>query len=123
MGHQQWVELLTETNKIAESTEARVAELPPDRQEFVVNGFLKHYLWPCTSQVYGVQIKDEYDWEKFMEEQLKRWGKGTIVDGATPGAKNGKEVKWSLGAPEGRDDFWKWWEDEKTGKPIFREDP
>ena len=121
----QWAELFRQTDGIIETTER--LNLHPETREFVVNGYLKHYLWPCTNQVYGVRITDEHDWDLFMKQQLKRWGKPAVKEqnGPVEGdeEKEEKSEKWSLGVPEDQNDFVKWFEDEKTGKPIFRQDP
>jgi len=35
--------------------------------------------------------------------------------------KNERPQKWSLNAPEKEEDFWNWYNDNKTGKPQLRD--
>jgi hypothetical protein len=124
--NEEWGQLIRATNSILDTSQH--LNLHPEDQAFIVNGFLKHYVWPCTNQVYGVRITNEHDWDLFMKGQLQRWGKKPAENGRTGRAKvGGKKTEnlkeWSLGVPENRDDFAKWFADEKTGKPIFRPSP
>jgi hypothetical protein len=66
-------------------------------------------LWarPSIQKVFGVTIFNQDDARRFMnwlEEQ-----------------KNQRPQNWSLKAPEKEEDFWKWYNDDKTGKPQPRE--
>lgn len=124
--NQEWGELIKETNSLIEASQH--INLDPDDHAFIVNGFLKHYLWPCTNQVYGVRITNEHDWDLFMKGQLQRWGKkpgekGRNARGEVEEKKPTKFKEWSLDVPENAKDFVKWFEDRKTGKPIFRPSP
>jgi hypothetical protein len=123
---EEWGALIRTTNSILDTSQH--LDLDRGDRAFIINGFLKHYLWPCTNQVYGVRITNEHDWDLFMKGQLQRWGKKPAEKTRTgPSKVRGKKPanikEWSLGVPENRDAFAKWFADEKTGKPIFRPSP
>ena len=66
-------------------------------------GFSQLWAWPSIKKVFGVTIFNQDDARRFMvwlEEQ-----------------KNQRPQKWSLKAPEKEEDFWKWYNDDRTGKP------
>jgi hypothetical protein len=69
------------------------------------------YYWPSIHKVYGIKIENYEDmdmFDKWLKEQ----------EGETRNIK--KEETWSLNAPEKAEDFWKWFNDKETGKPIPR---
>jgi hypothetical protein len=122
----EWAELIKDTNHLIETSEH--IDLHPADRAFIINGFLKHYLWPCTNQVYGVRITNEHDWDLFMKGQLQRLGKKSAEKGKTGGSKVAEEKgpklkEWSLEVPENSDDFAEWFKDQNTGKPVFRPSP
>jgi hypothetical protein len=122
----EWAQLIKDTNYLIETSEH--LDLHPDDRAFIINGFLKHYLWPCTNQVYGVRITNEHDWDLFMKGQLKRLGKKSVEKERAAvsevAEKKGPKFKeWSLDVPENANDFAEWFKDRNTGKPIFRPSP
>jgi hypothetical protein len=72
--------------------------------------FLEWYNWPAIRSVYGFEIRnvhDNYRFVQWFEEQMMQTEQPQI------------QHTWSLRAPEKEEDFWKWFKDEETGKPVF----
>lgn len=72
--------------------------------------FLEWYNWPAIYTVYGFEIRniqDNHRFLKWFDEQRLLTGRRQV------------QRAWSLHAPEKQEDFWEWFNDEKTGKPVF----
>ena len=86
-------------------------QAPESLQEHFKVYFDQLYYWPSIRKVYGIEIENYEDMDIF-----DRWLKEQ--EGETRQVKKGET--WSLNAPEKAEDFWEWFNDEKTGKPIPR---
>lgn len=83
----------------------------PESSQENFNVYFQLYYWPSIYKVYGIKIEDYEDMDLF-----DRWLKEK--EGETKKVEN--EDTWSLNAPEKAEDFWEWFNDKKTGKPIPR---
>ena len=82
---------------------------PESVRENIKVCFDQLYYWPSIYKVYGIKIESYEDMETF----------DTWLKEQESGRKNvKKEDTWSLNAPEKTKDFWEWFNDEKTGKPV-----
>jgi hypothetical protein len=80
-----------------------------DEIEFEVEKFGTLYLWPAIEKTYHVDL--------MRLPARERYSEVTRVITAAERRAEGKGT-WSLGVPEGSEDFAAWMEDEKTGRPV-----
>jgi hypothetical protein len=104
-------ELITVSNQALQLLLRSYEQIPESSQENFRAYFDQLYHWPSIYRVYGIKIENYEDMDMF-----DRWLKEQ--EGETENGK--KEDEWSLSAPEKAEDFWKWFNNEKTGKPIPR---
>jgi hypothetical protein len=103
-------ELITVSNQALQLLLGMYNQVPEPFQEQSKAYFDQLYHWPSIYQVYGIKIENYEDMDMF-----DRWLREQ--EGET---ENLKEDAWSLSAPEKAEDFWEWFNNEKTGKPIPR---
>lgn len=80
-----------------------------DEMESEVEKFGNLYVWPAIEKTYHVDLMRLPVKERYREAQR--------VMAAAERREEGKGT-WSLGVPEGTEDFAAWMEDEKTGRPV-----
>ena len=84
--------------------------------------FARFYLYPTVRKIYGVEIRSDDEFHRFVMDLQRRLvrppemveGRGTGL--GREGQRSGKE--WSLRTPEKEEEFWEWFEDDTTGKPV-----
>lgn len=88
-------------------------DLPPESMRRNLAIWERIYEWPAIEKVYGVKIRDEeerdalFEWLEMQENKPEELNRGP---------------RWSLNTPEKEADFWEWFEDDKTGKPVLTTD-
>jgi len=71
----------------------------------------RFYIFPAIEKVYGIKIRHIRDLESFWTWQQQK-------EEEIEHAHKGRVGQWTLGAPEKEEDFWKWFNDPSTGKPM-----
>jgi hypothetical protein len=74
----------------------------------------KFYCWPSIKKVYGIEIGSLEEKARFIEWVEAR-ERGDEMQSLTQ-VSEGQD--WSLDVPEDAEEFWEWFKDEKTGKPM-----
>jgi len=84
--------------------------------------FARFYLYPTVKKVYGLEIKSDDEFHRFvMDLQRQLAPRPGMVEGQGTGlGREGQRIgkEWSLRTPEKEEEFWEWFEDDTTGKPI-----
>lgn len=85
--------------------------------------FVRFYLYPTVKKIYGLEIKSDDEFYRFLMDLQRRlvqrqprMVEGQVMGLRREGQSKGKE--WSLRTPEKEEEFWEWFEDDTTGKPI-----
>ena len=72
----------------------------------------KWYFYPAVEKIYGIKIRNDQDVDKFFAWYEER----DREEQRASKAEKGRD--WTLGAPDKEGDFWKWFNDPNTGKPV-----
>lgn len=102
-----WIEASGEVTKYLSRTYENAS---PDECYEAISRLERFYVIPAINKVYGVQLRDEIDLNRWVHSK-------TAKDGYF---ESEQEPSWSLKAPEKAEEFWDWFEDDKTGKPVVR---
>ena len=84
--------------------------VPGDESESEITKFQDLYMWPAIEKTYQIDLM------RLPPEE--RYGVALRVIGGVGRHEEREKSKWSLGMPEGTEDFVAWMEDERTGKPV-----
>jgi hypothetical protein len=81
-----------------------------DEAEIEKNSLLywQFHTWPAIKKFYGVTIRNLDDFE--------RWSKQVQIEERQD--RESRQQDWTLATPDKEEEFWQWFNDPKTGKPV-----
>ena len=108
------VELLQANISMSALAQEAYGAVDNDEGSHAIVKFQQLYLYPSIQKVFGIKINNWDEGQEFLST-LERNEREEQLESITP--------KWSLQAPEKPEDFWRWFNEEGTGKPMPIEKP